>query len=246
MDTNQSLPCTQRRSGTRRDVEVTLHPLGIPAEGTAQLSREERFRRLLRIGKSSPCQTRRGASGATVCNTKANASAKARATSTYHVSNDQGCQPICTQYANSGAICRTVQLLHQPCSVQSSAIFSNCSAVPPFVVVVLDGSHSVPPQLDFDWTLHNDRKLELQRREQRDQRVKDALQRGKTVRTRSSGNSLDPWVLSNGSSNDVLDVGVSASLSLGRIASCFLSCQPGCDCSFAVALACVPLSLIHI
>ena len=86
-----------------------------------------------------------------------------------------------------------------PAAFNPPPAFANGSAVPPFVVVVSDGSHSVPPQFDFDWTLHKVKKLELQRREQRDQLVKEALQSGKTVKFRSSGNSLDPWVLSNDS-----------------------------------------------
>ena len=53
----------------------------------------------------------------------------------------------------------------------------NCQRDEPF-----QRSRSVPQQLDFDGTFHKDRKLELPRREQRDQLVKDALQRGKTVR----------------------------------------------------------------
>ena len=44
---------------------------------------------------------------------------------------------------------------------------------------------------------------------------------------------------------DFLDVGISASLSLGHIASCVWSCHPGCECSFAVAFACVPRVRVH-
>ena len=68
--------------------------------------------------------------------------------------------------------------------------------VPPFVDVVLDGKHSVGPELDFDWTLHSDWSIELKRRDERNKLVKAELQNGNTVAFRSSGNSLDPWVLS--------------------------------------------------
>ena len=68
--------------------------------------------------------------------------------------------------------------------------------MPPFVVVVGDGN-SVPPEVDFDWTLDKDKTTELRKRGHRNRLVKEALQSGKTVAFRSSGNSLDPWVLSN-------------------------------------------------
>jgi hypothetical protein len=77
--------------------------------------------------------------------------------------------------------------------------FPNPNRVPPFVAVVLDGEHSVPPLLDFDWTLHAEKTIELRRREERNVVVKEALQAGNTVAFRSSGNSLHPWVHSGDS-----------------------------------------------
>ena len=62
---------------------------------------------------------------------------------------------------------------------------------PPFVGVVLDGKHSVGPELDFDldWT-------RFERREERNNLVKAELQNGNTVGFRSSGLSLYPRVCS--------------------------------------------------
>ena len=74
--------------------------------------------------------------------------------------------------------------------------FVNLNQVPPFVALVLEGEHSVLSDLDFDWTLHKDKKIEFERRAERNQLVKDALLKGKTVAFCSSGNSLNPLVFS--------------------------------------------------
>ena len=71
--------------------------------------------------------------------------------------------------------------------------------VPPFVDVVLDGKHSVGPELDIDWTLHSDWNIQLKRREERNKLVKAELQNGNTVAFRSSGWSLYPRVCSGDS-----------------------------------------------
>ena len=57
--------------------------------------------------------------------------------------------------AKKGAICRTVHDLPPwTRTFNPPSAFANCNPAHPFVLVVLDGSHSIPPELDFDWTLH--------------------------------------------------------------------------------------------
>ena len=96
--------------------------------------------------------------------------------------------------------------------------------VPPFVDVVLDGKHSVGPELDFDWTLHSDWSIELKRRDERNKLVKAELQNGNTVAFRSSGNSLDPRVCS-GDSCTYQPVANAAEIQLNDIVFCEV--QPG-------------------
>ena len=70
--------------------------------------------------------------------------------------------------------------------------FVNLKQVPPFVAVVSDGENSVPRDFDFDWTLHRDKKIELERRAERNQLAKDALLKGKTWRSAAQGIRLIP------------------------------------------------------
>ena len=73
--------------------------------------------------------------------------------------------------------------------------------VPPQVHVVLHGDHRVNqyPELDVDWTLHEDWGIEQKRRDERNRLVKAHLLEGDTVSFRSSGNSLYPRVISGDS-----------------------------------------------
>jgi hypothetical protein len=66
--------------------------------------------------------------------------------------------------------------------------------LPPFV---LEGPHEVRPDLDVDWTLSDNWDLELQRREERNQLIKDKLLAGRAACYRSSGWSLYPRVHNN-------------------------------------------------
>jgi hypothetical protein len=96
--------------------------------------------------------------------------------------------------------------------------------VPPFVGLVLDGAFDVGPQIDFDWTLHEDWTIELHRREERSRLVKDALQAGHTVVFRSSGGSLWPRVHS-GDSCTYAPVNVLSQIGLDDVVFCAV--QPG-------------------
>ena len=71
--------------------------------------------------------------------------------------------------------------------------------VQPFVALIFEGEHCVPPEFDFDWTQHPNRKTEYKLREQRNVLIKEALKNGKKIAYRSSGNSMSPWVVSGDS-----------------------------------------------
>ena len=96
--------------------------------------------------------------------------------------------------------------------------------VPPFVDVVLDGKHSVGPELDFDWNGHS-WSIQLKRREERNKLVKAELQNGKTVAFRSSGGLLYPRVCSGDSCTYQPVANADDEIQLGNIVFCEV--QPG-------------------